>query len=417
MKHLKRLGFIFTFFFCLTIIATSVAAATEDELNQQKAEATQKKDAAQYQVDMTQTTIDGITAEINKANEQITLLTTKINDLDSKISDLSTQQKNAEDELQKAEAKRDQQQKELEERLRVMYMYGNEGYMEVLFSATDFGDLISKADMVASIAQADQDSAAQLEQTQKEIEKKKATIESNKAQTESAKAEQETLLSQQNVIKAQQDELLAKNNAIIEEYKTEVAKQNAEIKAAEDSLAKIAAEKAAEVERQRQAEEAQRQAEAAANNSSSSSSSDSSSSSGSSNAASSSGYIWPSDCYIITDYFGYRESPGGIGSTNHQGLDIGASYGTPVYAAASGVVTLSQYWGGYGNAVMIAHNDGYTTLYGHNSALAVSEGDYVNQGDVIAYVGSTGNSTGAHIHISFIDSNQNYVDPLNFLPY
>jgi septal ring factor EnvC (AmiA/AmiB activator) len=425
MKHFKPVSFILTLIFFLCLVVSSVAAATEDELNQQKSDATTKKDAAQYQVDTTQNTISGIQSEIDKSNAQIASLTQKINDLNATIDKLNGDLDTAQSELAAAEAKRDQQQKELEERLRVMYMYGNEGYIEVLFSATNFGDLVEKADNMQSIAQADKESADQLKKTEEEIEQKKQNIENNKAQVEAAKEQQNQALADQESIKSQQNQLLANNQSILSQYQAEVDQQNAEIKSAEDGLAAIAAQKAAELEAQRQAqaaaEEAQRQAEAAASGSSSSSDSSdsgsSSSASSSSSSVSSSGYIWPSDYYEITDYFGYRESPGGIGSTNHMGLDIGASYGSPIYAVASGTVVLAEYYGGYGNCVEISHDSGYTTLYGHQSAIAVSEGQYVNQGDVIGYVGSTGNSTGAHLHISFIDSSGTFEDPLNFLPY
>lgn len=439
MKKLRPLSFILTLVFCLTLLLSTAFAATEEELTQQKDEAAQKKAAAEYQVDMTQTTIQGIQAEITKSNTAIATLNQQISDLQATIDGLDAQQTQAESELATAEAKRDEQQKDLEERLRVMYMYGNEGYAEVLFSSTDFGDFIAKADMIASIAQADNESAAALQKIEDEIAEKKATIESKKAETEAAKEEQNQVLANQNTIKAQQNELLAKNEATMTAYKAEVAKQDAEMKEAEDGLAKIAAEKAAALEKQRQEEaakqaaeeEARRQQEAAANASSSDSSSDSagdssssdsgsSDSSASSGVTSSSGYIWPTpSSYTITDYFGYRsaDATNGVGSTNHMGLDIGAGYGEPILAVASGTVTLSEYYGGYGNCVMIAHDDGYTSLYGHQSALAVSEGQYVNQGDVIGYVGSTGNSTGAHLHISIIDGSGEYLDPLNFLPY
>lgn len=97
------------------------------------------------------------------------------------------------------------------------------------------------------------------------------------------------------------------------------------------------------------------------------------------------------------------------------GLDIGAGSGAPIYASAAGRVIYAAPRGGYGNCVMIAHDDGYTTLYAHQSEIAVSEGQWVSQGQVIGYVGSTGDSTGPHLHISFITPDGNFVDPLNFI--
>ena len=117
----------------------------------------------------------------------------------------------------------------------------------------------------------------------------------------------------------------------------------------------------------------------------------------------------------ITSYFGGRSSPGGIGSTNHQGIDIAGSYGIPVYAADGGTVTYAGWMGGYGYLVQIDHGNGYVTRYGHNSSLTVSVGDHVYKGQQIARVGSTGNSTGNHCHFE-IRYNGVARNPLNYLP-
>ena len=117
----------------------------------------------------------------------------------------------------------------------------------------------------------------------------------------------------------------------------------------------------------------------------------------------------------ITSRFGGRASPGGIGSTNHQGIDIAGPYGTPVYAADGGTVTYSGWMGGYGYLVEINHGNGYVTRYGHNSSLTVSVGDHVYKGQQIARVGSTGNSTGNHCHFE-IRYNGVARNPLNYLP-
>ena len=117
----------------------------------------------------------------------------------------------------------------------------------------------------------------------------------------------------------------------------------------------------------------------------------------------------------ITSYFGGRSSPGGIGSTNHQGIDIAGSYGTPVYAADGGTVTYAGWMGGYGYLVQIDHGNGYVTRYGHNSSLTVSVGQHVYKGQQIARVGSTGNSTGNHCHFE-VRYNGVARNPLNYLP-
>ncbi len=117
----------------------------------------------------------------------------------------------------------------------------------------------------------------------------------------------------------------------------------------------------------------------------------------------------------ITSRFGSRSSPGGIGSTNHKGIDIAAPRGTPVYAADGGTVTYAGWMSGYGYLVRINHGNGYETYYGHNSSLTVSVGQHVYKGQQIARVGSTGNSTGNHCHFE-VRYNGVAKNPLNYLP-
>ena len=125
------------------------------------------------------------------------------------------------------------------------------------------------------------------------------------------------------------------------------------------------------------------------------------------------GYIWPVDSRYITSTVGGRASPGGIGSTNHKGTDIGrVGYTSPIYASKSGTVIVSQRSSSYGEYVVISHGSGNTTLYAHMSTRKVSVGQYVNQGDVIGITGSTGNSTGPHLHFE-ITENGVRVNPLN----
>ena len=387
----KRLCIFIVVLFLFSIGVPTVLAATEEELEIQKEAANEELEASQYQVDLTQNTIEGIETEIAKAEAEVRNLTKQVSELLDKIRQLESELETAEQELEKIELQRDQQKSEMEERLRVMYMYGNEGYVEVLFSSENFADFITKVDIIASIARADQDLYNDLVVMEEDIREKKLGIETNKAETEAAKAEVDVAIAAQEDIKAQQDQLLAQNQEILAAFQAEMEVHSAEIAQIESELAEIAREKALE--------------EGLAPDYGSSS-------------ESSNGYIWPTPTsYLITDYFGPRESPGGIGSTNHMGLDIGASYGEPIVAVASGVVTLARYYGGFGNSVMIAHDTGMITISAHMSQINVYDGEYVSQGEVIGYVGSTGNSTGPHLHIGFMDSGWNYTDPLNYLPY
>ena len=125
-------------------------------------------------------------------------------------------------------------------------------------------------------------------------------------------------------------------------------------------------------------------------------------------------FRWPTSGRV-TSYFGGRKSPGGIGSTNHKGIDIAVPRGTPIYAADGGTVTYSGWMSGYGYLVEINHGNGYVTRYGHNSSLTVSVGQHVYKGQQVARAGSTGNSTGNHCHFE-VRYNGVAKNPLNYLP-
>ena len=125
-------------------------------------------------------------------------------------------------------------------------------------------------------------------------------------------------------------------------------------------------------------------------------------------------FRWPTSGRI-TSYFGGRKSPGGIGSTNHKGIDIAGRYGTPIYAADGGTVTYSGWMGGYGYTIRIDHGNGKVTYYAHNSSLTASVGEHVHKGEQIARMGSTGNSTGNHCHFE-VRVNGVAKNPLNYLP-
>ncbi len=124
--------------------------------------------------------------------------------------------------------------------------------------------------------------------------------------------------------------------------------------------------------------------------------------------------FWPTNSYDISSQFGYRISPGGIGSTNHQGVDISGYHGEPIYATAAGVVTMSRWYYGYGYLVEIDHGNGLTSRYAHTSKLLVYEGNNVQKGQIIAEMGATGYATGTHLHFE-IRSNGTPVNPLLYV--
>lgn len=123
--------------------------------------------------------------------------------------------------------------------------------------------------------------------------------------------------------------------------------------------------------------------------------------------------IWPASGEV-TSRFGGRSSPGGVGSSNHKGIDIAGTYGSPISVTADGTVEQATWFGGYGLYVLVDHGRGLKTAYAHNSALAVKPGDKVKKGQVIAYMGNSGISTGTHCHYE-VQKDGVQVDPANFL--
>ena len=195
-----------------------------------------------------------------------------------------------------------------------------------------------------------------------------------------------------------------------------IAEINSQADVYESQLAELTAQ-AAELDEQIAAAQKAYDDQVAAEEAAKDNASNSGGSGSSGSASSGSGRIsmvWPCSSTRITSNFGYRDSPTAGASSYHQGIDIGASSGSPIYAAASGTVTEAGYSSSRGNYVVISHGSGVSTVYMHCSALYVSAGDSVSQGETIAAVGSTGISTGPHLHFGVIEDGV-YVNPRNYV--
>ena len=338
-----------------------------------------------------QAKLDALAEDKSTAMERKTLL-------DQQIATTSAQIANVEEQIQQYAALIGQREEELAqaqadeaaqyelfcERVRAMEKRGEVSYWSVLFRADSFTDLLSRLDMINEIMDADQRVIDELKDLQLQIETAKTELETSKAQEEEAKAELESRKSELNT---QRNEA----NALIRQ----LAENESETEAALDELEAEQEAIRQEIQKLNQQLIAQQAA------------------SGQSTESNPGGYIWPVDSRYITSTVGGRASPGGIGSTNHKGTDIGrVGYTSPVYASKAGTVIVAQYSRSYGNYVAISHGSGNTTLYAHMSSLKVSVGQYVNQGDVIGITGSTGNSTGPHLHFE-VTENGVRVNPLS----
>ena len=377
--------------FCMMLVifgecAVPTMASTQAEINKLKEQALEitknKKDL--------QKEIDRLKAEAKDANTQKELLD-KQNDM------IREELKNAEEQIEKYEKLIEQTKEELalaekeeEEqhelfcsRVRAMEENGTVSYWAVLFNASDFTDLLSTLDDVGEIMENDQRIFDEMREIRKSIEEKKATLEQCLVEAE----EQRKLLEEKRKeLQAKLDEstaLIQKISANKEQYLKLLRAEEAEAKSIDAQIRKL-------------------QAQLAAN--------------GNSAPATKGGYIWPvTTSKKISSPFGSRINPVTGRSETHKGVDIaGVFYSSNVIAAKAGTVIISQYGSSYGNYVVVSHGTGNTTLYAHLSKRSVKVGDTVAQGAVLGVTGSTGNSTGPHLHFEITEGGSR-VDPLKYL--
>ena len=300
-------------------------------------------------------------------------------------------------ELEKTRARLQVREGVFTKRVRAIYMHGQLSYLDVVLGAKDFSDFSNRLELLRRIIDADITLIS-------DIRKERAAIETAKQELETQRARQAQLRDQ---AAAKRDEIESRRKeqqAILYQAQNDKAMAEQAYNEYQQSSQAIA-----EMLRQRAADRAAQAAAAAAQASSGGG--------GGSDyyqpVSGSGALIWPVNG-VVTSPYGYRTHPIFGTTIYHSGIDIGVDYGTPVHAADGGVVVEAGWISGYGYAVIIDHGNGLSTLYGHNQELAVSEGQSVSQGQVIAYAGSTGNSTGPHVHFE-VRANGDPVDPSAYL--
>ncbi len=365
-------------------------AATASELNASKNELNQKKEQAQDELEDIQSEKTSTTDEIDQINDSINDLNDKIDDLQNQIDDLNDKISENEKEIEEKEGEITQKQDLLKTRLVAMYKSGGNSYLSVLLGSSSALDMIITYDAVEDIAKADTNLIDTIKEEKVNLENKKKELESNKTEVASKKTELDSEQASLNAKKIEKQEKVSKLSAEEQKTQQEIDSYNEQIRKVNNQLSAIA--------------------KAAAKNTNKSKNN-------SAKVYTGGQFTWPCPSYTrISNYFGYRSAAetNGIGSTNHKGIDMAAPYGSDILAAESGVVILASYASGYGNCVMINHGGGVVTLYGHASSLCCSVGQTVSRGQVIAKVGSTGNSTGNHLHFSVL-INGTYVNPASYL--
>ena len=268
-----------------------------------------------------------------------------------------------EEKLEKAEADYKDKTGKLGKRVRDIYINGQISYLDVLFGAKDFSDLMTRMDLLKRIIKQDYDLVQVVLAEKAEIERTKSSLEKDKA------------------VQAQQE---AKARAARDEREVKVAKRKALLDRMKNDKAIIDAQYDELMAASKQVEEMLRRSSYAT-------------AAPAAVGGGSGAMLWPM-AGPVTSEFGWRVHPITGTQKFHSGVDIGGDYGQPIAAAQGGTVEYAGWISGYGNAVIISHGGGISTLYGHCQSLAVGVGQQVSQGETIAYCGSTGNSTGPHCH-------------------
>lgn len=364
--------------------------------------------------------IKKLDTKINKVSADFEKTQSKIDKKKKSITKLTKK-------IEQAEIDINNQYDSMKKRIKYMYENGNSDYIDILLASGSLSELLNKSEYIEKISDYDANMLDNFIAGKNELEEKRTALEEKKAALETA-AE---ALSEE---KAALDKLEGKKKKEIEIYNDNIAKTQDAIsnnqselerqeRIIEDELLKEQIRIAEEEKRRKEEEERKRQEELKRQqeqqnqnqNQNDTNPQTEPTATPADNNNSAGGFIWPlAITGKITSSFGKRNSPTAGASSYHQGIDISAPTGTAIYAAKGGTVVTAAYSSGAGNYVMINHGNGVFTIYMHASSLTVSKGDEVSQGQTIAKVGSTGISTGAHLHFG-VSVNGAYVNPGNYV--
>ena len=382
----------------IVVLGTPLYIVAEDE------DLTNQLDSIQQQVNQQNSIKADAETVIVSVSEQLRQIEEQLRQAQQQLESIQQQRVAVENDITVNEKLLAEAQKRLEgresvfyKRVRDIYINGRLSYLDVVIGSKDFSDFANRLEILKRIIDADIKLIDEIKKERAEIAARKQALEQSRAklvelekaavakqaEIEQKKKEREVVLQ-----KAQNDRATAMQ--AVEELNASSAQITALLKArqAERAAARAAAEAAAAAAAQQSAP--------------------------SYSWVQGSGQLgWPVSGEITSPY-GYRTHPIWGTTIYHSGIDIGVDEGTPVHAADGGTVVWSGWMGGYGYAVVIDHGNGMSTLYGHNSELAVSEGQDVSKGQVIAYAGSTGNSTGPHVHFE-VRISGDPVDPMGYL--
>ena len=355
-----------------------VQAATKSELQKQVSNAQKKTKEAKEQFNRVKQNRANVANEVLNIDKEINRAENEIAATEESIRIATMNLEWMENELAEAERQCEEQDESFKTRARIMYENRTTSYLEVLLGATSFGDFLSRIEMIKEIVEYDKKVLNERIESRNRIAKAKEEIAQTKAELEANLEGLEVLREELNYRLETKQLLLDQLYQDEEEYKKAYEKAEAEEKKLQKELAAASAR-------------------------------DTTVYTGTGK------FLWPCPASSrITSNYGYRIHPVYKTKKFHSGIDVGAGYGSAIVAVESGTVITATYGSGYGKYVVVSHGSGITTLYAHCSALLVKVGDKVTRGQTIAKVGSTGVSTGNHLHFE-VRINGRPADPLTYV--
>ena len=392
-------------------LAYSVSAASSssiqsqiDALEQQQENISSQRTELESSISANQSKTQDLVSQKAALDQQIELTQEEIDNQTELIQQYNLLIAEKQSELDESLAQQQELNEKYHERLRAMEENGNVSYWSILFKASSFSDLLDRIDMIRAIASSDQEMMQQLQDIAKQIESERSDLDAQRTAQEAVQAQltetQASLESQRSESDTLINQLLSDTAAmqkLYDDYESQEAALLDQIAAKEQEYTQaVAAEQAAAAAAAQQGQQ--------------------NGGGSSTNAPASSGFLYPlpaGSAYVSCAY-GPRTHPVTGNYSFHNGVDLAAPGGTPIYATKSGTVTTATYNSVYGYYVTINHGDGFSSLYGQMTRYVVSAGQTVTQGQVIGYVGTTGLSTGNHLHFT-IFYNGSTVNPMGYI--
>lgn len=407
-----------TLIFCMQPVC-NVQATEESNLSEaQQEKKTLENDLqkAKELIDSLKGSKEDIQSEVEKLDKQLNEISGKVKELESQLSKKRQEIADTESALNKAKEQEKKQYRNMKKRIQFMYENGQTSYVEMLLSADSFTDFLNAVEYITQISQYDRKMLKEYQNMQVTIADTQKTLETDYASLQSLQAkvqeEKQAVVALESAKKGELNDVaddLTDAQTVAKAYEAEIQAQN-EVIAQIQAAQKRAAEQQAAQQQAQAAEENQGATDAAGENQNTAQNT-----TPSGNGQSTGSMMWPcpSSKRVTSDY-GPRTSPTNGASSNHKGIDIGAAYGADIVAADGGTVLVATYSSSGGNYVIIDHGGGLCTVYMHASSLTVSAGQTVSKGQVIAKVGSTGISTGNHLHFG-VTLNGVYVSPWGYV--